>query len=91
MEVITSREDASDGIQVYIGTENEGDIMQGATLIFKNVCIGGDQVAIGVIGPKRMNYHRVIDMISRLASGIEMLSEEKLDTGHALLLGTDEE
>ena len=65
--------------------------MQGTTLIFKNVTIGGDQVAIGVIGPKRMNYHKVIDMISRLASGIEMLGGEKLDTGRALLPGTDEE
>ncbi len=91
MEVITSRGDASDGIQVYIGTENDGDVMQGTTLIFKNVNIAGSQVAIGVIGPKRMNYHKVIDMISRLASGIEMLGEEKLDTGRGLLPGKDEE
>lgn len=91
MEVITSHGAASDGIQVYIGTENDGDVMQGTTLIFKNVNIGGSQVAIGVIGPKRMNYHKVIDMISRLASGIEMLGEEKLDTGRGLLPGYDEE
>lgn len=91
MEVFTSQGEASDGIHVYIGTENEGDVMQGTTLIFKNVNIGGNRVAIGVIGPKRMNYHKVIDMISRLASGIEMLGEEKLDTGRGLLPGHDDE
>jgi transcriptional regulator of heat shock response len=65
--------------------------MQGTTLIFKNVNIGGSQVAVGVIGPKRMNYGKVIDMISKLATGIEMLGEEKLDTPRPYLPSGDTE
>lgn len=81
MEVITSHTDPDDGIHVYIGTENDSDVMQGTTMIFKSVNIGGNQVAIGVIGPKRMNYQHVIDMISKLASGIEKLGEENRPFG----------
>ena len=79
MEVISSHTDVDDGIHVYIGTENDSDVMQGTTMIFKSVSIGGDQVAIGVIGPKRMNYQHVIDMISKLASGIEKLGSDQTD------------
>ena len=76
MEVISSHTDGDDGIHVYIGTENDSDVMQGTTMIFKSVNVGGNQVAIGVIGPKRMNYQHVIDMISKLASGIEKLGSD---------------
>jgi heat-inducible transcriptional repressor len=77
MDVISSRATENDGIHVYIGNEDEAGGMKNTTLIFKNVSIGGKQLAVGVIGPKRMNYSKVIDMISRLASGIDrMLSDE---------------
>ncbi len=81
MEVITSRGEESDGIHVYIGTENDSDVMQGTTMIFKNVNIGGSRVAVGVIGPRRMNYQKVIEMISRLAAGMEMLGGDSFNTG----------
>ena len=45
--------------------------MRDTTLIFKNVNIGGKKVAVGVIGPKRMNYSKVIGMINQLASAID--------------------
>ncbi len=86
MEVITSHTDADDGIHVYIGTENDSDVMQGTTMIFKSVNVGGNQVAIGVIGPKRMNYHHVIDMISKLATGIEKLGVDSPEEGRLPML-----
>ena len=77
MDVISANTNEVDGIHVYIGTENDSDVMKGTTLIFKNISIGDNQLAVGVIGPKRMNYSKVIDMISRLATGIDrMLSDE---------------
>lgn len=84
MEVITAHGSDSDGIHVYIGKESDGDVMSGTTLIFKNVNIGQSQVAIGVIGPRRMNYEKVIDMISSLAHGIETMGSE-FNTGSHLL------
>lgn len=73
MDVITSHNTGDDGIHVYIGTESDSDVMQGTTLIFKNVRVGNSRVAVGVIGPKRMNYSKVIGMINSLASSIDSM------------------
>ena len=81
---VISRETADGGdIHVYIGTENESDAMRNTALIFKNLNIGGKQLAVGVIGPKRMNYSKVIEMLNGLASGIDrMFSEASLPQGY---------
>ena len=72
LDVISSRvSDGDSDIQVYIGNENDSDIMSNTSMIFKNINVGGKQFAVGVIGPKRMNYQKVIGMINRLASGID--------------------
>ena len=77
MDVIAATSSQDDGIHVYIGTENDSDVMRDTTLIFRNITLGNSQFAVGVIGPKRMNYSKVIDMINRLANGIDrMLSDE---------------
>ena len=71
LDVITSREANDDGINVYIGREDDDDAMRDTTLIYRNVKVGGKKLAIGVIGPKRMNYSRVIGMINQLALAID--------------------
>jgi heat-inducible transcriptional repressor len=84
LDVISSHTTNDDGINVYIGAENDSDAMSNTTLIFRNVNVGGKRVAIGVIGPKRMDYSKVIGMINQLASGIDRIfSEDKnlLDDG----------
>ena len=77
MDVIAANNLSDDGIHVYIGTENDSDVMKDTTLIFRNISLGNSQFAVGVIGPRRMNYSKVIDMINRLANGIDrLLSDE---------------
>ena len=73
MDVISTRASGEDGIHVYIGTEDDSDVMKNTTLIFRNVNVGGSRLAVGVIGPKRMNYSKVIGMINQLASGIDRM------------------
>ncbi len=73
LDVIASHTTNDDGINVYIGKENDSDAMSNTTLIFKTINIGGKKVAVGVIGPKRMNYSKVIGMINGLASGIDRM------------------
>ncbi len=73
LDVISSRPMNEDGINVYIGNGNEGDVMSDTAMIFKNVTVGGKRVSIGVIGPRRMDYQRVIDMVNRLALGIDRM------------------
>ena len=71
LDVITSGAKTDDGLSVYIGREDDGGAMSDTTLIFKNVTVGGKRFAVGVIGPKRMNYSKVIGMINQLASAID--------------------
>ena len=73
LDVISRTSTDEDGINVVIGTESESDAMSNTTLIFKNVNIGGKRVSIGVIGPRRMNYSKVISMINSLALGFDKL------------------
>ena len=73
LDVISAHTTNDDGINVYIGTENDSDAMSNTTLIFKSVNVGGKKLAVGVIGPKRMNYSKVIGMINQLASGIDRI------------------
>lgn len=73
VDVIKRQSDAGDGIHVYIGAEDSSDAMSNTAVIFKNVTVGNSQFAVGVIGPKRMDYSRVISMINKLAYGIDRL------------------
>ncbi len=84
MDVITSHTADDDGINVYIGTENGADAMSNTALIFRTVTVGAKRFAVGVIGPKRMNYSKVIEMITQLASGIDRMFCDALPDG-----GTD--
>ena len=73
LDVISAHTTNDDGINVYIGTENDSDVMSNTALIFKSVNVGGKKLAVGVIGPRRMNYTKVIGMINQLASGIDRI------------------
>ena len=67
-------------VQVYIGHENMVNIMDNSTLIFKTIKSGGHAIGtIGIIGPTRMDYSRVISMIDQLTSSIR----DALDDGGA--------
>ena len=68
-----------DGVHIYIGRENTVDEMSNSALVYRQVMRDGRVVgAIGVIGPCRMNYSKVIETINQLASGIDsVINEEK--------------
>ena len=64
-------------VKIYIGRENLVKTMDNSTLVYKPIKRDGILVgAIGVIGPTRMNYSRVIAMIDHLSSGVSNLIEE---------------
>jgi heat-inducible transcriptional repressor len=74
LDVISTQTAETDNdIHIYIGTEESSGAMSKTTLIYKNVRIGDRDVSVGVIGPKRMNYSKVIGMINSLANGIDRL------------------
>ncbi|MCQ2385993.1 MAG: heat-inducible transcriptional repressor HrcA [Clostridia bacterium] len=70
MELVSSGE--KDGeLQVHIGSENAVDAMNHSSFIYRTVKRGGQVVgAVGVIGPCRMDYSKVISILNQLSSGI---------------------
>ena len=79
LDFISANSSTEDDIHVYIGDDNSDEVMSDTSMIFKTVNIGGKKLSVGVIGPKRMNYSKVIGMINQLASGLDrMFGEDRL-------------
>jgi heat-inducible transcriptional repressor len=59
---------AAEGVQVRIGYENNHHAVQDCSVITATYTIGGDPVGtIGVLGPTRMDYAKVIGLLDFLA------------------------
>jgi heat-inducible transcriptional repressor len=59
----------ADGVQIFIGAENDLFQVAGCAMIVAPFSNGREQVvgAIGVVGPMRMNYARIIPMVDYTA------------------------
>ena len=69
IEVVSGAED--DGVNIIIGSENSVDAMNNSSLVFKKIVFDGKTVgAIGVIGPCRMDYSKVVSTLEYLSSNI---------------------
>lgn len=61
----------SDGINVLIGSESEVKVMNNSALVFKPIVKDGKTLgAIGVIGPRRMDYAKVLATLEGLSGNI---------------------
>src|SRR3546814_3196527 len=60
---------AAQGVQIFIGAENELFGLAGCSMIIAPYCNSQQKVvgAIGVIGPTRIDYARIIPMIDYTA------------------------
>ncbi len=68
----------NDKTNILIGKENSVDIMSNSTLIFKTITANDKIVgAIGVIGPCRMDYSKVVTTLDLLADSIKGLFDVK--------------
>lgn len=61
--------EGGEGVQIYIGAENKLFNMAGCALVVAPYCNSRNTVigAIGVIGPKRLNYARIVPMVDYTA------------------------
>ncbi|MCY3878889.1 MAG: heat-inducible transcriptional repressor HrcA [Rhodobacteraceae bacterium] len=58
-----------DGVKVFIGSENKLFSLTGSTLVISPYMTGDRKIlgAVGVIGPKRLNYGRVVPIVDYTA------------------------
>ena len=68
-DIVESIEEDKNGINIYIGSENNFD--DDVTIIKTKYTINGEEGTIALIGPKRMEYDRVLSMLEYLKENIE--------------------
>jgi len=67
-------EPENDGVNVVIGSESSVKVMNNSALVYKPVVRDGKMLgAIGIIGPRRMDYAKVVATIDGLAGNVESL------------------
>ena len=65
--VKTVKEKNNAGLKIYIGEESPIDSMKDCSVVTANCNFGNGMIAtIGVVGPKRMDYEKVIKMIKNI-------------------------
>lgn len=67
-----SGEMISDQVFISIGSENEDQKLNDYSFISKEYTVGGTSGTLGIVGPKRMEYSRVVAIVDYVA---KMLSE----------------
>ena len=75
LELVSDPE--SEGVNVVIGSESSVKVMNNSALVFKPVVRDGKTLgAIGIIGPRRMDYAKVVATIEGLAVNVENILNE---------------
>jgi len=67
-EIVESIKEEDNGINIYIGSENHFD--DDVTIIKTKYMINGEEGTIALIGPKRMEYDRVITLLNYIKDNI---------------------
>ena len=69
----TLADENSTGIQVYIGNESPVQTMRDCSVVTANYELGeGLRGTIGIIGPKRMDYEKVLGILKNLMTQLDM-------------------
>ncbi len=68
-EAVRRIEAKEDGVNIYIGDENEFD--KDVTVVKTSYKANGEEGTIAIIGPTRMEYERVVTLLNYLKSQIE--------------------
>jgi len=64
---VLNEQEANENITIIIGEENKNKQMQDCSLITTQYKIGSTTGTLGVIGPTRMNYSKVVSLVDYLA------------------------
>ena len=79
---LLDRSVAAEGIKVFIGSENPYFEMQGCSMVVRNYKAGSNVVGtIGVIGPTRMQYKQVIQVVDYTSKLLTKLLGERFKRG----------
>ncbi len=72
---ILEKYEETDGVRILIGTEMDNRLLEDYSLVVSNYRLGSASGSIGLIGPKRMNYSKMISLVnyvSEMVSGLRV-------------------
>ena len=76
-EIISSTQNGETGIQVYIGGEMPVASMRDCSVVTATYDLGdGMKGTVGIIGPRRMDYERVVDVLSHIMRQLDDLYKQ---------------
>ncbi|MBV9588842.1 MAG: heat-inducible transcriptional repressor HrcA, partial [Hyphomicrobiales bacterium] len=72
---LLARAEDGEGVRIFIGSENKLFSLSGSTMIAAPFKIGHEKIVgvLGVIGPTRLNYARIIPMVDYTAKVVSTL------------------
>lgn len=90
-ELVTMVEEADKaGVNVLIGHENTVGTMNDSTIVFRTIRVDGVDIgAIGIIGPVRMDYEKVIATINTLTESVSEMMRSARQLGEKKPLQLD--
>ncbi|MDR1482365.1 MAG: heat-inducible transcriptional repressor HrcA [Synergistaceae bacterium] len=65
-----------DGIGVIIGEEHDVPELENCAVVFSSSSTEGQRTTLGIIGPKRMNYEKVISVLDRVLHDMTELPDD---------------
>ena len=68
-DVISEMSEDKNGINIYIGKESE--LSDDVSVIKTKYTVDGEEGTIAIIGPKRMDYERVVNLLNYIKENIE--------------------
>ena len=71
---INEMEEQKNGINVYIGKESE--LTNDVSVVKTKYNINGEEGTIAIIGPKRMDYERVVNLLNYIKENIDELNKD---------------
>ena len=76
----SEKKDNGTGIQVYIGNESPIQTMKDCSVVTATYDLGeGVKGTIGIVGPKRMDYEKVMDNLKTLKSQLDGIYKKSED------------
>ena len=77
-----SQDENETGIQVYIGNESPVQTMKDCSVVTTSYDLGdGMKGTIGIIGPKRMDYDRVVTTLKTLTTQLDLILNNNKEEG----------
>jgi heat-inducible transcriptional repressor len=72
---LVARYSVGNGVSVVIGEESQRPALEDCSLVLASSPKGGTKAIVGILGPKRMDYERVISVLEDVASAMDGLEE----------------